>query len=431
MIPRYSRKEMQAIWDPINRFNLFLEIELHACDKMADLGIIPKESAINIRKKAKFKLSRIEEIEKETRHDFLAFLTNISENVGDDSRFIHQGMTSSDVLDTALSIQLSQASDIIIQDIKKILLALKEKSIEHKYTPTMGRSHGVHAEKTTFGLKLASFYSEFKRNLFRMQIAKNEISICALSGPVGTFASIDPRIEQYVAEKFNLMVEPVSSQVIPRDRHASFFSTLAVVASSIERLATELRNLQRTEILEVEEFFHKGQKGSSAMPHKRNPILSENITGISRYIRGMVIPALENVILWHERDISHSSVERIIGPDATTALDFALNRVEYIIKNLVVHKENMKINIEKLKGLNNSQDVLLALTQKGLSREKAYNIVQKAAEEVWDKGTNFQNSLLNITECKKVLNKEEISKIINNEKYKLHINTIYNRIFTD
>ena len=431
MIPRYTRKIISEIWEPLNKYTIWLNIECHACDKMADLGYIPHEAAANIKKNAKFEITKIEEIEKETKHDVVAFLTNIAQNVGSDARFLHQGMTSSDILDTTLSIQLNQASEIIIDDINKVLKALKKQSKEYKFTPIIGRSHGVHAEITTFGLKLAGFYAEFKRNLFRMQIAKNEISTCSLSGPVGTYATIDPRIEEYVASKLNLMIEPVSTQIIPRDRHAAFFSTLAIIASSIERLATEIRNLQRTEILEVEEFFYQGQKGSSAMPHKRNPILSENITGISRYIRSLVIPALENVTLWHERDISHSSVERIIAPDSTIAIDFALNRLEDIINNLIVYPENMKKNINKLKGLHNSQHILLALIQKGISRENAYKIVQKAAMETWSKEFSFEQSLLKDSNCKEKIGKEEIYNILNNDYYKKNINIIYNRIFND
>ena len=419
---------MLKIWEQENKFKIWLNIECHACDIMSKLGYIPKESADNIRKKAKFEISRVDELEKELKHDVIAFLTNISENVGSDSRFLHQGMTSSDILDTTLSIQLSQSSDIIINDIKNILKSLKERSVEHKHTPIIGRSHGVHAETTTFGLKLLGYYAEFERNLIRMQNAKNEISTCAISGPVGTYASIDPKVEEYVANKMGLRVEPISTQVIPRDRHAAFFSTLAVIASSIERLATEIRNLQRTEILEVEEFFSNNQKGSSAMPHKRNPILSENITGLARYIRGLVIPALENVSLWHERDISHSSVERIIAPDSTITIDFALSRLGEIIDKLLVYPKNMKKNIDKLMGLNTSQKILLALTQQGISRERAYEIVQKASMKTWEGNVPFKDSLLNFDECKNKIGEDKIATIVENEDYKKHVDEIFDRI---
>ena len=429
MIPRYSRSQMVKVWNEENKFKIWLDIECHACIKMSELGIIPKQAAQNIKKNAKFNISRISKIEKETKHDVIAFLTNLAENIGEDSRFLHKGMTSSDVIDTALSIQLKQASEIIIEDLKKILKILKKKAYFYKYTPMIGRSHGVHAETITFGLKLAGFYSEFKRNLDRMKVAKNEISICALSGPVGTFANIDPRIEKYVAEKFGLKIEPISTQIIPRDRHAVFFSTLGIIASSIERLATEIRNLQRTEILEVEEFFDTGQKGSSAMPHKKNPILSENLTGISRYIRSNVIPSLENITLWHERDISHSSVERIIGPDTTIAIDFALFRLENILKNLIVNKKRMKENIIKLKGLNNSQEILLALVEQGLSREKAYKIVQKASLDTLSTNKDFSKILQNNKICLKKIGKTKIEKILKNDNYKKNINIIFKRVF--
>ncbi len=429
MIPRYSRPEISKIWDQRNKFNIWLEIECHACDAMAKLGYIPKKSASNIKKKAKFEIEKINKLEKDIKHDVVAFLTNVSNNIGEDGRFLHQGMTSSDILDTTLSIQLSQSSDIIINDIEKILEKLKIKCFEHKYTPIMGRSHGVHAELTTFGIKLSGFYSEFKRNLNRIKNAKKEISTCAISGPVGTYDSIDPKIEQYVATKMGLSIESISTQIIPRDRHATFFSTLGIIASSVERLATEIRNLQRTEILEVEEFFSSKQKGSSAMPHKRNPILSENITGLARYIRGLIIPALENIVLWHERDISHSSVERIIAPDSTITLDFILSRLENIIDKLVIYPSNMKKNINKLMGLHASQKILLALTQKGLSRENAYKIVQKASMDTWTNCIPFKDSLLKITECKKYLKEKEIDNIINNLDYKKNVNLIFDRVF--
>tara|TARA_Y100000590_G_scaffold469450_1_gene657078 strand:- start:1555 stop:2850 length:1296 start_codon:yes stop_codon:yes gene_type:complete len=431
MIPRYSRKKMANIWEPLNKFNIWLDIECHACDKMADLGIIPKSAASNIRKKAKFDLDRISELEKKTKHDVIAFLTNVSESVGSDGRFLHQGMTSSDILDTTLSLQLKQSAEIIIEDIKKILDELKIHAIKHKLTPIIGRSHGVHAEVTTFGLKIAGFYAEFKRNLQRMKNAKNEISTCAISGPVGNFSSINPKIEKYVAKKLGLIVEPVSTQIIPRDRHAVFFNTLGVIASSVERIATEIRNLQRTEILEVAEYFDQDQKGSSAMPHKKNPILSENITGIARYIRSVIIPALENITLWHERDISHSSVERIIAPDSTIATDFILTRLKEIIKNLNIYPDNMKKNIDKYKDVHKSQSILLALTQKNISRERAYEIVQEASKKTMSSNLSFMDSLLKFKECKNNLGKKKISQILKAENYKKEINYIYKRIFND
>ena len=429
MIKRYSRQIMERIWEEENKFKIWLQIECHSSDAMAKFGYIPKKAALNIRKKSKFSLKRINDLEKNIKHDVLAFLTNLSENIGEDARFLHQGMTSSDIVDTALSIRMKDASEIIIQDIKNLLKVLKSQSMKYKLTPIMGRSHGIHAETTTFGLKLAGFYSEFKRNLERMEKAKNEISTCAISGPVGNYASIDPRVEKYVAKKLNLKIETISTQCIPRDRHAHFFSTLGIIASSIERLSTEIRNLQRTEIREVEEFFSLKQKGSSAMPHKRNPILSENLTGISRYIRGQVIPALENVSLWHERDISHSSVERIIAPDTTIALDFALSRLEKIIKNLKVYPKNMIKNINLLSGVSSSQIILLELTQKGVSRERAYEIVQKASRETFTTKNNFKDSLLKFEECKKNLGKNIIEKIIKNKDYKKNINLVYKRVF--
>tara|TARA_B100000686_G_C16771266_1_gene965322 strand:+ start:424 stop:1692 length:1269 start_codon:yes stop_codon:yes gene_type:complete len=422
---------MANIWEPLNKFNIWLDIECHACDKMADLGIIPKSAASNIRKKAKFDLDRISELEKKTKHDVIAFLTNVSESVGSDGRFLHQGMTSSDILDTTLSLQLKQSAEIIIEDIKKILDELKIHAIKHKLTPIIGRSHGVHAEVTTFGLKIAGFYAEFKRNLQRMKNAKNEISTCAISGPVGNFSSINPKIEKYVAKKLGLIVEPVSTQIIPRDRHAVFFNTLGVIASSVERIATEIRNLQRTEILEVAEYFDQDQKGSSAMPHKKNPILSENITGIARYIRSVIIPALENITLWHERDISHSSVERIIAPDSTIATDFILTRLKEIIKNLNIYPDNMKKNIDKYKDVHKSQSILLALTQKNISRERAYEIVQEASKKTMSSNLSFMDSLLKFKECKNNLGKKKISQILKAENYKKEINYIYKRIFND
>jgi len=383
MIPRYSRPEMVAIWSEENRYRIWFEIEAHAADAMAEIGMIPKSAAKNIWKKGKFDVKRIDEIERETKHDVIAFLTNLAEHIGPDARFMHQGMTSSDVLDTCLSMQLRQASDILLKDIDRLLAALKKRAYETKDFVTIGRSHGIHAEPVTFGLKLAGFYAEFDRNRSRLLAAREEISTCAISGAVGTFATIDPQVEEYVAKKLGLKPEPVSTQVIPRDRHAVFFATLGVIAGSIERIATEIRHLQRTEVLEAEEYFSPGQKGSSAMPHKRNPVLSENLTGLARIVRSAVIPALENIALWHERDISHSSVERMIGPDATVTLDFALARLADVIEKLMIYPENMKANLGKLGGLVFSQRVMLALTQKGVAREDAYKIVQRNAMKVW------------------------------------------------
>src|SRR5688572_856037 len=378
MIPRYSRPEMAAIWSPETRFRIWFEIEAHAADAMAELGVIPHHAAKKIWDKgrnATFDIARIDAIEREVKHDVIAFLTHLAEIVGPEARFVHQGMTSSDVLDTCLNVQLVRAADILIAGVDTLLAALKRRALEHKMTPTIGRSHGIHAEPTTFGLKLAQAYAEFSRAKERLAAARKEVATCAISGAVGTFAQIDPRVEAHVAKAMGLAVEPVSTQVIPRDRHAMFFATLGVVASSIERIATEIRHLQRTEVLEAEEFFSEGQKGPSAMPHKRNPVLTENITGLARLVRGMVTPALENVALWHERDISHSSVERMIGPDATVTLDFALNRLAGVIEKLVVYPATMRRNLERLGGLVHSQRVLIALTQKGISREEAYRIV--------------------------------------------------------
>ncbi len=383
MIPRYARPEMTAIWSPDSRYSIWLEIETLAMEAMAELGVIPKNAAETYRKKGKFDVARIDEIEREVKHDVIAFLTNVAEHVGPDARFAHQGMTSSDVLDTCLAVQLSRACDLLIAGCERVMAALKTRAIEHKMTPCVGRSHGIHAEPTTFGLKLAGHYAEFARNLERLKAAKREIATCAISGAVGTFAQIDPRVEKYVADKLGLTPESISTQVIPRDRHAAFFAALGVVASGIERLATEIRHLQRTEVLEAEEFFEPGQKGSSAMPHKRNPVLTENLCGLARLVRSAVTPAMENVALWHERDISHSSVERGIAPDATIHLDFALHRMAGVIEKLVVYPENMARNLALLGGLHNSQRVLLALTQAGVSREDAYRLVQRNAMAVW------------------------------------------------
>ncbi|MES1200704.1 MAG: adenylosuccinate lyase [Pseudomonadota bacterium] len=383
MIPRYARPEMTAIWSPETRYSIWLEIETLAMEAMAELGTIPKSAADAYRARGKFEVERIDEIEREVRHDVIAFLTNVAEHVGPEARFAHQGMTSSDVLDTCLAVQLARASDLLIAGVGRVLAALKTRAFEYKMTPTIGRSHGIHAEPTTFGLKLAGHYAEFARDLARLKTARAEIATCAISGAVGTFAQIDPRVEAYVAQKLGLAVEPISTQVIPRDRHAAFFSALAVIAAGVERLATEIRHLQRTEVLEAEEYFEPGQKGSSAMPHKRNPVLTENLCGLARLVRSAVTPALENVVLWHERDISHSSVERGIAPDATIHLDFALQRLASVIEKLVVYPENMARNLAMLGGLHNSQRVMLALTQAGMSREDAYRLVQKHAMAVW------------------------------------------------
>jgi adenylosuccinate lyase len=432
MIPRYSRPEMASIWDPTTRFRIWFEIEAHASDAMAELGIIPKEAAHTIWAKAKgttFDVARIDEIERETKHDVIAFLTHLSEIVGPEARFVHQGMTSSDILDTCLNVQLTRAADILVKDVESLLEALKRRAFEHKMTPTIGRSHGIHAEPVTFGLKLAQAYAEFSRAKERLAAARKEIATCAISGAVGTFAQVDPRIEAHVAQKMGLAVEPVSTQVIPRDRHAMFFATLGVVASSVERLAIEIRHLQRTEVLEAEEFFSEGQKGSSAMPHKRNPVLSENLTGLSRMVRAYVTPALENVSLWHERDISHSSVERMIGPDATITLDFALARLTVLIDKLVVYPENMKKNLDRLGGLIHSQRVMLALTQKGASREDAYRMVQRNAMPVWRGEGDFLTLLKADKDVTKLLSKAEIEENFDLGYHLKHVDTIFRRVF--
>eukprot|EP01037_Dinobryon_pediforme_P013388 gene13388-13504_t len=432
MIPRYSRPEMVALWEPQTRFRIWFEIEAHACDALAELGVIPKESAKNIWDKAgsvTFDVARIDEIERVTKHDVIAFLTHLAEFIGPDSRFVHQGMTSSDVLDTCLNVQMSRAADILIADVDALLAALKRRAIEHKMTPTIGRSHGIHAEPVTFGLKLAQAYAEFSRCRARLIAAKAEISTCAISGAVGTFANIDPYVEAHVAAKLGLSVEPVSTQVIPRDRHAMFFATLGVVASCIERLATEVRHLQRSEVLEAEEFFSEGQKGSSAMPHKRNPVLTENLTGLARLVRGMVTPALENVALWHERDISHSSVERMIGPDATITLDFALARLTGVIDKLLVYPQNMEKNLNRLGGLVHSQRVLLALTQKGISREDAYKFVQRNAMPVWRGEGDFLTLLKGDVEVSKALSDIELEELFDLGYHLKHVDTIFDRVF--
>jgi adenylosuccinate lyase len=432
MIPRYSRPEMVAIWEPQTRFRIWFEIEAHAADAMAELGVIPRESAKAIWEKAgnvTFDVARIDEIERVTKHDVIAFLTHLAEFIGEDSRFVHQGMTSSDVLDTTLAVQLARASDLLIKDVDALLAALKRRAFEHKMTPTIGRSHGIHAEPVTFGLKLAQAYAEFSRCRERLVAAKKEIATCAISGAVGTFANIDPRVEEHVAIKMGLAVEPVSTQVIPRDRHAMFFATLGVVASSIERLATEIRHLQRSEVYEAEEFFSEGQKGSSAMPHKRNPVLTENLTGLARLVRGMAVPAMENVALWHERDISHSSVERMIGPDATVTLDFALARLTGVIDKLVVYPANMQKNLDRLGGLVNSQRVLLALTQKGVSREDAYRLVQRNAMPVWRGEGDFRTLLKADPEVKAALSDAEIDEKFDLGYHFKHVDTIFRRVF--
>ena len=389
MIPRYSRSEMSSIWEPENKYRIWFEIEAHACDANAELGVIPKGAARAVWERGSFEVDRINKIEKETKHDVIAFLTNLAEHVGEEGRYLHQGMTSSDVLDTCLAVQLTQAADILLADIDRVLTALKKRAYEFKDTQCVGRSHGIHAEPTTFGLKLAGHYSEFDRNKRRLLQARSEIATCAISGAVGTFANIDPAVEEYVAEKLNLVAEPVSTQIIPRDRHAVFFSILGVIASSVERLAIEIRHLQRTEVREAEEYFSAGQKGSSAMPHKRNPVLTENLTGLARMVRSAVIPAMENVALWHERDISHSSVERMIGPDATVTLDFALDRLADVVENLLVSPKALQNNLAQMGGLIFSQRVLLALTHAGLSREESYQIVQRSASKVWEDGADF------------------------------------------
>ena len=432
MIPRYSRPEMVAIWSPETRFRIWFEIEAHACDALAEIGVIPKEAARNIWEKggaATFDVARIDEIERVTKHDVIAFLTHLAEFIGPDSRFVHQGMTSSDVLDTCLSVQLTRAADILIADVDALLAALKTRAFEHKDTITIGRSHGIHAEPTTFGVKLAQAYAEFARCRERLVAARGEIATCAISGAVGTFANIDPRVEEHVAAKLGLKPEPVSTQVIPRDRHAMFFATLGVVASSVERLATEIRHLQRTEVLEAEEYFSPGQKGSSAMPHKRNPVLTENLTGLSRLVRGMVTPALENVALWHERDISHSSVERMIGPDATVTLDFALARLAGVIDKLVVYPENMQKNLDRLGGLVHSQRVMLALTQKGVSREDAYRLVQRNAMPVWRGEGDFLTLLKNDPEVIQRIPESELEACFDLTYHLKHVDTIFNRVF--
>jgi adenylosuccinate lyase len=432
MIPRYSRPEMTAIWSPETKFRIWFEIEAHALDALAEIGTVPKSAAKTVWEKggaATFDIDRIDEIERVTKHDVIAFLTHLAEIVGEDARFVHQGMTSSDVLDTCFNVQLVRAADLLIADVDKLLAALKRRAFEHKDTVTIGRSHGIHAEPITFGMKMAQAYSEFDRCRARLVAARAEVATCAISGAVGSFANIDPRVEEHVAEKLGLVPEPVSTQVIPRDRHAMYFATLGVVASSIERLATEIRHLQRTEVLEAEEYFSPGQKGSSAMPHKRNPVLTENLTGLARLVRGMALPAMENVALWHERDISHSSVERMIGPDATVTLDFALARLTNVIDKLLVYPDNMQKNLDRLGGLVHSQRVLLALTQKGASREDAYSLVQRNAMKVWEQGADFLTELKADADVKALLSDAEIEEKFDLGYHTKQIDTIFRRVF--
>jgi adenylosuccinate lyase len=432
MIPRYSRPEMAAIWSPETRFRIWFEIEAHAADAMAELGIIPKEAAKKIWDKGKaatFDVARIEAIEAEVKHDVIAFLTHLSEIVGPEARFVHQGMTSSDVLDTCFNVQLVRAADILVADADALLAALKRRAQEHKTTPVIGRSHGIHAEPTTFGVKLAYAYAEFARARKRLIAARKEVATCAISGAVGTFAQVDPRVEAHVAKAMGLAVEPISTQIIPRDRHAMYFATLGVVASSVERLAIEIRHLQRTEVLEAEEYFSPGQKGSSAMPHKRNPVLTENLTGLARLVRGYAIPAMENVALWHERDISHSSVERMIGPDSTVTLDFALARLAGVVDKLVVYPENMKKNLDRLGGLVHSQRVLIALTQKGVAREDAYRIVQESAMKVWRGEGDFLAFLKADPRVTAKMSAKEIEENFDLGYHLKHVDTIFKRVF--
>jgi adenylosuccinate lyase len=432
MIPRYSRPEMTAIWSPETKFRIWFEIEAHAADAMAELGIVPKDAAKKIWEKGKaaqFDVARIDAIEAEVKHDVIAFLTHLSEIVGPEARFVHSGMTSSDVLDTCLNVQLTRAADILLKDIDQLLAALKRRAFEHKITPTVGRSHGIHAEPVTFGLKMAQAYAEFSRARERLVAARKGVATCAISGAVGTFAQVDPRVEEHVANAMGLAVEPISTQVIPRDRHAMFFATLAVIASSIERLATEIRHLQRTEVLEAEEFFSEKQKGSSAMPHKRNPVLSENLTGLARMVRAYATPAMENVALWHERDISHSSVERMIGPDATVTLDFALARLTGLIDKLLVYPQNMQKNLDRLGGLIHSQRVLIALTQRGMPREEAYRVVQRNAMKVWGGEKDFLSLLKADPDVRAKLSDTEIESNFDLGYHFKHVDTIFKRVF--
>ena len=432
MIPRYSRPDMVAIWSPESKFRIWYEIEAHACQAMADIGVIPQANADAVwrAKDVEFDIARIDEIEAVTKHDVIAFLTHLAEHIGsEEARFVHQGMTSSAVLDTCLNVQLVRAADLLIADVQALLAALKRRAHEHKMTIRIGRSHGIHAEPTTMGLTFARFYAEMDRNLVRLRIARAEIATGAISGAVGTFANIDPQVEEHVCAKLGLTPEPISTQVIPRDRHAAFFAALGVVGSSIENIATEIRHMQRTEVLEAEEFFSKGQKGSSAMPHKRNPVLTENLTGLARLVRMAVVPALENVTLWHERDISHSSVERNIGPDTTITLDFALNRLTQVIDKLVIYPDNMLANMNKFRGLVMSQRVLLALTQAGVSREDSYRLVQRNAMKVWEDNKDFKTELLADDEVRAALSEAEIEEKFDLGYHTKHVDTIFNRVF--
>jgi len=432
MIPRYARPEMTTIWEPETKFRIWFEIEAHAARALADLGTIPQEAADeiwDIGSKAEFNVARIDEIERETKHDVIAFLTHLAEHVGPQARFVHQGMTSSDVLDTCFNVQLVRAADLLLAGLDRLMVALKDRAHEHKTTITIGRSHGIHAEPTTFGIKLAQAYAEFARSRARLLAARADVATCALSGAIGTFANIDPRVEVYVGAQMGLAPEPVSTQVIPRDRHAMYFATLAVIASSLERLAVEIRHLQRTEVLEVEEYFAPGQKGSSAMPHKRNPVLTENLTGLARMVRAYAQPALENVALWHERDISHSSVERMIGPDATVTLDFALNRMAGVIERLLVYPQTMKRNLDRLGGLHNSQRVLLALTQAGVTREDAYRLVQRNAMKTWESGADFLGALKTDADVRAKLSDGELDAMFDDGYHIKHVDTIFDRVF--
>ncbi len=440
MIERYARKEMTEIWSAATKYRIWFEIEAHGCDALAELGVIPKEAAKNIWERggaAKFDVAKIDEIERVVKHDVIAFLTHLAEFIGEDARFVHQGFTSSDILDTTLSVQLARATDLLLVGMDRVLAALKKRAEEHKYTITIGRSHAIHAEPTTFGVKLARFHAEFARGRERLLAARKEIAVCAISGAIGTFANIDPHVEEHVAKKMDLAIEPVSSQIIPRDRHAAYFAALGVIASSIENIAVEIRHLQRTEVLEAEEFFSKGQKGSSAMPHKRNPVLTENLTGLARLVRMSVMPALENVALWHERDISHSSVERGIGPDTTVHLDFALHRLAGVIENLVVYPDKMKANMDRLGGLHNSQRFLLALTQAGEQRESAYRLVQRNAMKVWEmfrtKGDAGEGAFLNLILADKdvmaLLSEDQVRDMFDDEYHTKHVDTIFKRVF--
>ncbi len=428
MIPRYSRKQIEKIWSLENKFSIWLKIECLVAEKLSINGTIPKKAAIDIKEKSSFNINEIEEIEKETKHDFVAFINNVSDYIGENSKYFHHGLTSSDIIDTAFSIQLKQSAEKILEELNHLIKVIKERALEHKHTLMIGRSHGIHAETISFGLKLASFYAEFKRNYHRLSKAKEEIAICSISGPVGNYDSIDPSVEKFVAEKMNLTPETIATQVIPRDRHSVLFSTLGILASSIERLAIEIRHLQKTEVLEVEEYFSLTQKGSSAMPHKRNPVLSENVTGLARYIRSAVIPSMENIALWHERDISHSSVERIFAPDITIATDFVISRMTNIVKNLIVYPQNMKKNSEKLHGLHHSQKLLLKLTQKGLSRQKAYEMIQSAAINAWNSNIKFEEVLNKNEEFNRYISSEDLKKIFLNNKLK-YIDEIFKRTF--